>query len=693
MFYSKRRKIYLLKHWIVICLLLWTTLSLYYIYTYSNFNLAQLKDLIPSEVSDQIAAILDADYPGFDLQQANTTESSVYRKMFKNTDSLAGEMLQIMKNYNLEERCELYFANVDTENGVIVDPAHDFQYNKFDYVAWDEYLRESLRKLKEDPEEDMEGVDDGVLEEQIRVKFEHAKAKIVADEQLLHDYFLHVKIFNKCYVDRDDGFIEKQKALLQGINFNARVPYFKSRFARSEPTGLESKVFPWLTQKSPDYEHLLTGTTTRLIIEPNNFLYDFRSKLSGKGIVLTISDSHLDDCIRLIHLLRFLENTLPIQIIYTELSESSKHLIKQASTAEFHGYMRQNIILVNVTPAIDEQYLYKFDKFGNKILAVLFNSFEEIILLDADTVVTQTPMKFFQLRKYTKSGTLFYHDRNTAEYRPGHDIDMFLKLMNTNMDAQLFGLEKITEKTKSIPLFRHRTSHVMESGLVVLNRARHFSQALIMANMYFFEPITDRIYGDKELFWLALSIMGDESFEFNAHPAAAIGQITPYEERIKGMQSPPGIFISEEVCSNHPAHINDEDNHTLLWFNSGFKFCNQLDKVDFEEEFNRHDRFTRLATLEQFRAFWEGKLVIASAVVPPQNNAGGQDTDPTGNEPRESWRHMEQYCGGYTWCAYSSIGSGQKPDDRGLVIRYTARERLYFEKLGEIWMSSYDYST
>ena len=37
----------------------------------------------------------------------------------------------------------------------------------------------------------------------------------------------------------------------------------------------------------------------------------------------------------------------------------------------------------------------------------------------------------------------------------------------------------------SIPLFDRKISHVMESGLVLLNRKVHFSQPLIMANMNF----------------------------------------------------------------------------------------------------------------------------------------------------------------------------------------------------------------
>ena len=110
--------------------------------------------------------------------------------------------------------------------------------------------------------------------------------------------------------------------------------------------------------------------------------------------MITISDSHLDDCIRLIHLLRYLDNKLPIQIIHTGLSDVTKNQLRQASTSDFQGKPHQNVTLVNVTPAIEEKYLHKFDKFGHKILAVLFNTFQEIILLDADTVLTQNQQNF-----------------------------------------------------------------------------------------------------------------------------------------------------------------------------------------------------------------------------------------------------------------------------------------------------------
>ena len=48
---------------------------------------------------------------------------------------------------------------------------------------------------------------------------------------------------------------------------------------------------------------------------------------------------------------------------------------------------------------------YNLEDFANKFLATLFNSFDEFILLDADTVLTQSPSYFFNLPQYLETGT------------------------------------------------------------------------------------------------------------------------------------------------------------------------------------------------------------------------------------------------------------------------------------------------
>ncbi|KAK6455851.1 mannosyltransferase putative-domain-containing protein [Scheffersomyces xylosifermentans] len=525
-----------------------------------------------------------------------------------------------------------------------------------------------------------------VTEEEVaemKTKYDEIQALIAEEDQILHDYMTHVKVFNKCFVTDDSphsnssDFVAGQQKKLKP---DRKFPN-KQKQIYSNVRHLESLLYPWLTQRSPIFEPV-NGKRYTLF----KSLYPF---LNGRGIVLTMADSHVDSAVRLFHLLRSLDTKLPIQIIYQpdNLSDDSKFQLIQATTSKFFDYSTLDLTFVNVKPAIDKEYRDKFSGFGNKILAVLFNSFEEMIFLDADAVVTKSPEEFFRLKKYVRSGTLFYKDRATVEYRPESDITFFKKLMNTQMDEIFFGMDQVTNKTMQLPFFSQRMSHFMESGLVLIDRRRHFQQPLIMSLMNFYETVKSRIYGDKELFWLSLALSGDESFEFNKHFAAAIGEITPLKERLKDIGKTQTI-LSREICSNHPAHISDEDNRTLLWFNSGYQFCNQLENIDFGREASDKKRYSKFKSTKQFEKFFRSQLSVKAAIIPPSKKL---EADNNLGEPSRAWVNMRQYCDGYTWCGYSSIGAGTSEDEQGTVIEFTALETNKYEKLGKIWMNDFDY--
>ena len=38
------------------------------------------------------------------------------------------------------------------------------------------------------------------------------------------------------------------------------------------------------------------------------------------------------------------------------------------------------------------------------------------------------------------------------------------------------------------------------------------------------EPVQSSIWGDKEMYWLGLSMAGDENYEFNKYAAASVGE-------------------------------------------------------------------------------------------------------------------------------------------------------------------------
>ena len=120
----------------------------------------------------------------------------------------------------------------------------------------------------------------------------------------------------------------------------------------------------------------------------------------------------------LIHLLRALDNKLPIQIVYyDDVNEESKRKIVTAAQEDFRslphsfekvahlfgdkyinsqgkGLQPQEIWFVNAYNSIHKNYRGKFSRFGNKLLASLFNSFSEFMLIDVDTVLMQPPEYF-----------------------------------------------------------------------------------------------------------------------------------------------------------------------------------------------------------------------------------------------------------------------------------------------------------
>lgn len=155
----------------------------------------------------------------------------------------------------------------------------------------------------------------------------------------------------------------------------------------------------------------------------------FKDASNGKGIVLSITEKHIDDTINLIRLLRALNNKLPIQIIYfNDISQSSKTKIIKAAREEINNFPKsyekvyhgkqpsvppspppppQEVWFVNIYESINPQHRNLFAKFDFKLLASLFNSFNEFMLIDADTILMKSPEFFFNHQSYQQTGAFF----------------------------------------------------------------------------------------------------------------------------------------------------------------------------------------------------------------------------------------------------------------------------------------------
>lgn len=666
--------------------------------------------------------------------------ASIYETIFKNH-----EIDSIFGNLNFDQRCTLFFKNLFIEDhNWIFDPneemklenKNEFKFN--DYRRWhlDEFKKEFAKehKKKEEQVESMKEFHNFVIQ-----KYEEFWARTMKYEQTIVDSVATLRIFNKCFITNDNksqlkktnNFINDQFTLVDGLRRASKKPstpkFINTKqeslvdFHELDASVLEHRVYPWLSFEYPVYERW-TGhvqstppVMSNYIKESNQktsppkdtassfFLNKFLHKSNGKGIVLSIGNGHADDTVKLIHLLRALNNKLPIQIVfYDNLSKETKDKIVTAArevmvtvpksfelVANFfpddyliNGLPQQEVWFVNTYNAIHANFKNKFRKFSNKFLATLFNSFSEFMLVDADTVLTQNPEYFFHLNGYKTTGTFFYKDRSTYETRPSSDGKFFEKLSPSIIDSVLFDIPIISSYTLDLEFFKG-LFHEMESGVVVLNRNIHYNSILMMLQLNFYTPVNSRIHGDKEIFWLAFAINGDENYIFNGYRAAAVGAITPDLDRPK----PDGTsHESKEICSPHPGHVSSEDD-ALVWFNSGFLYCGQNNKVDFKEEFSHKSRLKHLTNLDDFKTFYQSPLRIESAIIPPLDlHITAVNVE---DEPTKGWFMDKRYCNGYMWCAYDKIG-GKTKDNKinryeGKVINFGEKAQELFNYYGDVW--------
>ncbi len=509
----------------------------------------------------------------------------------------------------------------------------------------------------------------------------------------------------------------------------------------------EARLFPWISRKIPVYERwngdiykdnipniakisrsFLSRDETSSTINPDNtsakddaqkesaadsaqiskaptkdecFMEYLRKSFNGKGITLTVADRFADNLVRLVLLLRALNNRLPIEFVHKNdlNSENRQRIIKAARAKKIElepelealkkhlsssnrissSWPKQEVWFVNVEECISPDYRDYFSGFANKLLPTIFSSFDEMLLMDTDVVTFVPPIHYFQMESYKKTGTLFFQDRWNWIRNSHLDTRFFKKLLPNKMDHVLFDIPLPTEFTTGNRYLGSGYLHLQEAGVVLLRRSDHFSGLLIATQLIFWAPASAKVWGDKELFWLGQSISGNENYAFNKFPAAAAGQVT------EGRPSNHSI----ELCTTHPAHISEDDEKSLLWINSGFKFCDAQKGGDegYKEDLQR-DRYKDKYTEDELKKLYRSPMYIDTALIPP--DGGFSVEDPLPGEPSMSWT-MSDYCSRYLWCAYDVVGYGKPEIEKGIVIHYEKETTNIITYYGSIWDAELKY--
>lgn len=520
-----------------------------------------------------------------------------------------------------------------------------------------------------------------VLNEQIVDSDTYSNPKIY---QFIH----HFNIYNHCFL-KDNGSTFQQ--------------IVKSK------QDIEKRVFPWLTGNLPIFQKLDEWTfleskdifkTKDVVQNPQNInlkqlpsdipfwtSYNFHSK--GRGIILTMSDKYETMGVKLIRNLRLLGTRLPIQIIHhDEISKPTAFKLTREATSDTVSFDKElfkklekdksnypgfdssfpklDIEFVNTKTSIGKHHL--FEKYNRKLLAVLFNTFEEFMLVDVDAVLFMKPEEFFNTRQYKKTQSLFFKDRNLVSQRVPYFNEVIKSSIPTEFENKQFKIPLLDPLIMENEYFKLNHVDYMESGVVCMNKIKFFPGLLMSVFLSMRKPIIESTTGDKELFWLGQLISGQSNFSFNDHWAAATGNISKGRDQLK----------SNEVCSTHPSHISSDTNK-LMWINTGAFHCRDYDSTDFTKDFRQMSmRYPdEIETIQDLEIYYGSPVSFEYILFPPNNGDLVEMPFELNGEPRYGFL-VSNCCKGYMWCGYDQIGFGETPEEQGELLKVTEHDQIFY---------------
>ncbi|RLN78934.1 hypothetical protein BBJ28_00017169, partial [Nothophytophthora sp. Chile5] len=239
----------------------------------------------------------------------------------------------------------------------------------------------------------------------------------------------------------------------------------------------------------------------------------------------------------------------------------------------------------------------RFRSFSIKVLGVVYSRFEEIMLIDADALLFQSPMTLWDTDKYQTTGTLFFNDRIAEAnfsmglgYKPAgrpdimaiedylskSDVVLFRELPTIprpNASAAVLAADrsKVTlhfqpsEGLLTSHPWNGRSAHRVDSSLLLWNKKRQPRATAILASFVSLNDVRrPPSYGDKELFFVACEL-AETQYTFSAFSTGSAG--TDFRDKGEGKSI---------VCGSAAHHYPEKPKDTpmaevgLLYMNTDY---------------------------------------------------------------------------------------------------------------------------
>lgn len=261
-------------------------------------------------------------------------------------------------------------------------------------------------------------------------------------------------------------------------------------------------------------------------------------------------------CHLILTLRKVLHSTLPIQIAYA--GEDDLPLAKR----DLLQTLEPTIEFVDVTWVLDNKNMQLEKGWAIKPFAVLASTFEQVILLDADSVFLQPPESLLFHTGFQETGTLLFHDRLLWQ----HSFQERHKWWKQEMKHQ-----EPSNALKSSLVWSEDYAEEADSGVVLWDKSRlPVFMALLHVCWQNMKPVREETtykmtYGDKESWWFGLELCDVPHF-FEKHYGAVLG-----ENRLR--------HNKEDVCGFTIAHVDEKEK--LIWYNGSLLKNKAIDNTTF----------------------------------------------------------------------------------------------------------------
>jgi alpha 1,3-mannosyltransferase len=349
--------------------------------------------------------------------------------------------------------------------------------------------------------------------------------------------------------EEDFGLLGRRLQILRGYleeaeDMSGPATHLKPNTRILEIEELLASMFPYL--KGPSQNNTMPLRSLR-----SSFV------LNSRGIVIPMGFKQFRSAAHLIATLKGpIQTKLPITIAYAgeeDLPSSYRgQLASLGSVIEF----------LDLTTIFDDSQLQLRGSHASKPFALLACKYEEIVLLDPETVVLRDPAGAFDFTEYKTTGTFLFHDR----LRRQED--------SRSLARRVWWKNQTLGHTPSTSYPKHWAwtgGYVGEqdSGMVVYDKRK---AGLLIALLHICwqktVPVREKVTLElanrgRDSWWLGLELCGVE-YAFEDAYGSAVGK-----------------YEGNSVCSLNVGHLDASNPNRLFWYSGGLLKTKVVGTTDF----------------------------------------------------------------------------------------------------------------